>query len=622
MTFILHPVVLPIVFPFLAGLVCLLLPRGAYRTRSSLAVASAAMMVVLVWPLFSKPGALLELAQWFTLKVDGLSAFVLLAIAVFGFLIAVYSVGYMRGRERHRAYFAYLLWTLGASCGAVLANDLLVLMIFWGFLALTLYLMIGLAGPDAAEAARKSLMIVGGTDALLVFGVVLLWSLSETTRMDSGAIPVSGTAAHIAFLAFVAAAFAKTGAVPFHAWVPECGAKALVPVTALLPASLDKLLGIYLLVRCVTDLFELTAAMQTMLMFLGAVTVIIGGLMALIQRDLKVLLAYSSISQVGYMVLGIGCVTPLGLAAALFHMLNNTIYKCCLFLCAGAVERSAGTTDIDQLGGLGKAMPLTFSACAVAALAIAGVPPLNGFASKWMIYQSIIETGEAGGPGWIIWLAAAMLGSALTLAAIMKVLHGVFLCKPAPNVAGRTIREAGPSLVLPMVALATSCIVFGVFAHAVPLDLLIFPAVPVEVPGVWWAGPATILILIAVGLGAIVYAATMTAGKLRRCETYIGGEQIDDVYIRGEEQGPTRHVEVTGADFYTVIETLPGLRRLYALARANVFDVYEVGAKSASYFVSVLRGAHTGALSSYLTWLLAGVLAVVYAVTQLGGGND
>jgi len=613
-----HQMILPIVVPLVAGLICLLITGGAHRTRSLLAVASTALTVVLIWPLFSGGGALLELGTWFSLRVDGLSAFVLLAIAVFSLVIAVYSVGYMSGRQRHREYFTYLLWTLAASCGAVLANDLIVLLVFWGFLALTLYLMIGIAGPDAAEAARKSLMIVGGTDALLVLGVVLVWSLSGTTRMDAGTVPIAGIASHVAFLTFVAAAFAKAGAVPFHSWVPDCGAKALVPVTAFLPASLDKLLGIYLLTRCVLDLFVLTSAMQTMLMLFGAVTVLAAVLMALVQHDLKRLLSYHAVSQVGYMVLGIGTGTAVGLAGGLFHMLNHAVYKCCLFLCAGAVEKAAGTTDLDRLGGLSKSMPITFASCTVAALSISGIPPLNGFASKWMVYQGIIGAGETGGPAWVLWLVAAMLGSVLTLASFVKVLHATFLCKPAPDIAKRSIREAGLSMVLPMAVLATLCIVFGVFAYAIPLEWLIFPAVRATVPGVWWSGLATVLILVAIGLGALVYTVTMAAGKLRRCETYIGGERLEEAYIRDEEPGPARHVEVTGVDFYNAVEQLPGLRRLYELARRKVFDIYEIGARSVSHLVAALRGAHTGALPLYVVWVLAGLLVVLFAMTQIG----
>ena len=618
MELILHPMVLPVVFPLLAGLICLLMPRNAQRIRAAVAVVSAAVTVALTWRLFWQHDDLLEVGSWLSLRVDRLSAFVLLAVTIFGFLIALYSVGYMRGRERQREYFAYLLWTVGVSCGAVLANDLIVLLVCWGFLALTLYLMIGIAGPSAAEAARKSLMIVGGSDALLVLGVVLVWNLSGSTRMDGDALLLDGAAAHAAFLTFAAAAFAKAGAVPFHTWVPDCGEKADAPVSAFLPASLDKLLGIYLLARCALDLFQLTWAMQVMLMFFGAITVLAAVMMALVQHDLKRLLAYHAVSQVGYMVLGIGTGTAVGMAGGLFHMLNHAIYKSCLFLCAGAIETTAGTTDLDRLGGLGKVMPFTFAACTVAALAISGVPPLNGFASKWMVYQGIIDSGTTGGGGWIVWLAAAMLGSALTLASFVKVLHATFLCKPAPDVARRPIREVDPLMAAPMVVLAILCVIFGVFAYAIPLDWLVFPAVPADVSGVWWAGLATVLILTAIALGLILYAVITISGKLRRCETYVGGERLDEVYIRGEEAGPARHVEVTGLDFYDTVERLPALRRLYALNRQNRLDVYDLGAKCASYFVNLLRKAHSGALPMYQIWFLVGVLLVLYAIMQGG----
>ncbi len=612
-----QPLVAPVVLPLAAGVVCLLIPRRAERARAWLAVTASAATLALVWPLFAAPDAMLDVGVWLSLRSDALSGFVALATALFGIVVALYSLGYMQGHERHRQYFAYLLWTLGIAVGAVLANDLITLLVCWGLLALTLYLMIGIAGPDAGEAARKSLLIVAGSDALLVFGAVVLWSFTGSPRMDAGPVPLQGFAAHAAFLTFVIAAFAKAGAVPFHTWVPDCAERADAPVSAFLPASLDKLLGIYLLTRCVVDLFAVDAVMSTLLMALGAITVIAAVMLALVQHDLKRLLGYHAVSQVGYMVLGIGTGTPVGVAGGLFHMLNHAIYKCCLFLCAGAVEKAAGTTDLDRLGGLGRSMPITLAVCAIAALAISGIPPLNGFASKWMVYQGIISASD-GGVAWVVWLVAAMLGSALTLASFVKVLHATFLCKPSPALAARSVREVGVTMLLPMILLAALCVLFGVFAYAMPLAWFIFPAVPAQPPGVWWAGPATLLILIAIGLGALIYWLTMKAGKLRRVETYVGGERLDEVYIRGEAPGPGRHVEVTGVDFYRTVEQLPVLRRLYALARDKAFDIYHVGGRSVLYFVAWLRAAHTGALPMYLTWFLIGVLLVIYAIAMVG----
>jgi formate hydrogenlyase subunit 3/multisubunit Na+/H+ antiporter MnhD subunit len=578
---------------------------------------------VLAWPVFAQGEAVFESFTWLSLRTDALSGFVLLAIAFFGFLIALYSTGYMKGRERHREYFAYLLWTLGISCAAVLANDLLLLLVCWGFLALLLYLMIGIAGPDAAGAARKSLMVIGASDALLLLGIVLYWQIEGSTRLSGAGmsgvgIELDSAAAYAAFLCFVAGAFAKAGVVPFHSWVPDFGEKADAPISAFLPASLDKLLGIYLLARCVTDLFVPTPGMYLMLMLLGAVTIISAVLMALVQHDLKRLLSYHAVSQVGYMVLGIGTGTAIGLAGGLFHMLNNTIYKSALFLCAGAIEKDAGSTDLDRLGGLAKLMPVTFVACLVAALAISGVPPLNGFASKWMVYQGVIASGDSGGVSWIIWLAVAMLGSALTLASFVKVLHAAFLCKPSPEVQARVITENKRSMGIPLLVLAVLCVVFGVFAFQVPLAQLIFPVVDVEVQGVWWTGTATILIVAAILLGLIVYWLTMRGGRVRRMSTYIGGESLQDVYVSGEETGPGRHVEVSGVDFYRTIEQLPVVNRYYLLTRAKLFDIYHLFRNGTGYFIGALRSMHTGILPAYLRWFVAGLLVVVWVVTQSG----
>jgi formate hydrogenlyase subunit 3/multisubunit Na+/H+ antiporter MnhD subunit len=623
-----HPMLLPVTVPFMAGLVCLLIPspvkRVADSLRSLLAVLSAAVVMVLAWQLFRQLGAgplTAEPLPWLSLRLDALSGFILLAVAVFGLLISMFSIAYMKGHPRQRAYFTWFLWTLGVSCGAVLANELLLLLVCWGFLGLALYMMIGIAGPDAAGAARKSLMIIGGSDALLLFGIVLYWQITGSTQMDGAALPLDSPAAYVAFLAFLSGAFAKAGAVPLHSWVPDFGERADAPVSAYLPASLDKLLGIYLLARCVLDLFVPTPAMYFLMMMLGAATVITAVMMALVQHDLKRLLSYHAVSQVGYMVLGIGSGTAIGLAGGLFHMLNHAIYKCALFLCAGVVEKETGTTDLDRLGGLAKTLPVTFIVCTVAALSISGIPPLNGFASKWMVYQGIISSGDDGGFAWIVWLTAAMLGSALTLASFVKVLHATFLCKPAPEIERLAIRESRPGMLLPLVVLAALCVIFGVFALALPLDHFIFPVlaqhgIPVEITGVWWAGLATGLILVAFITGLFVYWLTMRAGKLRRVSTYIGGERMQDVYLSGEALGPARHVDVTGVDFYDTIEQLPVLGKAYALARAGVFDLYDVLRKSVGYFIEALRSLHTGILPAYLRWLVAGLLVVVWVVTQ------
>lgn len=625
----LHPLTLPVIVPLAAGLLCLLTPRGAAPLRGGLAVLGAALTLALAWSVFQLEGVSFTPLAWISLRTDALSGFVLLAIAFFGLMIALYSTGYMKGRERHREYFTYLLWTLAVSCAAVVANELLLLLVCWGFLGLLLYLMVGIAGPGAAGAARKSLMIIGASDALLLLGIALFWQISGSTDLIGASEQGPGVAldspqAYAAFLCFMAGALAKTGAVPFHSWVPDCGEKADAPVSAFLPASLDKLLGIYLLARCLLDLFQPAPAMNFLLMLIGAVTILSMSLGALVQTDLKRLLAYTAVGQVGYIILGLASGSLIGLAGGLFHMLNHAVYKSGLFLCAGSVEKEAGSTDLDRLGGLARLMPVTFAACLVTALAGAGIPPLNGFASKWMVYQGIIASGEAsGGVGWVVWLVVAMLGSALTLAAFVKVLHATFLCKPSPEIARRDgISDGRRSMQLPLLVLAALCVVFGVAAFQVPLGMLVVPALGIEAQtlagGAWWSGLATVLIVASIVIGLVGYGLSMRAGKLRRMDTYIGGEKMASVYLSSGAADSDRHVEVTGVDFYRTVEKLPLLGWLFTLARKKIFDIYHLCRTGTGYLVQMLRSFHTGILPAYLRWFVAGMLVVVWVVTQSG----
>jgi formate hydrogenlyase subunit 3/multisubunit Na+/H+ antiporter MnhD subunit len=606
-----HPLMLPIVVPILGGILCLLVPRALAGGCHFFAVAIGVVEMLLVWPLF-RAGGNLDWGGWLFLRADALSGMVLLAITVFGLLIALYSAGAMRGKGRLGEYYAYLLWTVGVSCAAVLANEFIFLLACWGFLGLTLYLMIGIAGPGASAAAKKSLIIIGGSDSVLLLGVVIIWHLTGSTKMEGAAIPLTSGLSYTAFLALAIAAFAKAGAMPFHSWVPDCGEKAPVPVVAFLPASLDKLLGIYLLFRVAENVFVMNASMNLMLMIVGAVTIICAVMMALVQHDMKRLLSYHAVSQVGYMVLGIGTGVPVGIAGGLFHMVNHAMYKACLFLCSGAVEKKTGTTDLDALGGLAKTMPLTFISFFIAALSISGIPPLNGFASKWMVYQGIIEAGNDGGALWVVWLAAAMLGSALTLASFVKVLHAVFLRKEAPAVGGEKVTEVSWMMWLPMLFLAVACIVFGVFAYRLPLSQLILPAMKAQVvfTGTWWAGPATVMLVVAFITGAVFYFFG-TVRKARVCTTYIGGEILEKTYVSGTAAGKERDIELTGVDFYRTVQETQPFRTMYTLAEKKFFDLYDVGSGVTFFISRILKLFHTGVLTSYIGWYIIGLIALI-----------
>jgi len=539
-------------------------------------------------------------------RIDPLSLFIGAFVLLFFILTVVYSEGYRHEKKHDGRYYVYVILTFLASWGAVFANHLILFLVFWGFLGLMLYLLIGFGEkPNTPATAKKALIIVGGADALMILGVALMRNLAPSLRMDETHLTLTSRSAVLAFLCLASGAFAKAGAMPFHSWIPDTAEDAPASVAAYLPAALDKLLGIYFLVRISLDLFQMTPAMNTFLLAIGSFTIVAAVMMALVQHDLKRLLGYHAVSQVGYMVLGIGTGNPVGIAGGLFHMLNNTIYKTCLFQGAGAVEEAAGTTDLDRLGGLGRSMPATFASVLIASLAISGVPPLNGFASKWMIYQGVIELGRTGSRLWPVWLVAAMFGSALTLASFMKVIHAVFLGQPSRDREGKTVKEVGSAMWVPMVFLAALCILFGVLAVRLPLTLFVFPSLPFSVPfaGVWSPGLAAALLATALGVGFVIFWLGRSA-KVRETESFVGGETVSE----------NPDMRVSGTEFYLTIQELGRLKGIYNLALQKRFDPYDISRRCTSRVTVALQELHHGVLLTYLAWCLLGACVLFYVL--------
>ena len=539
-------------------------------------------------------------------KVDKLSSFVAIFIVFFSALVVIYSIGSMRGRKNLFRYYLYILLTLVASLGVVFSNDLVLFMVFWGFLGLLLYLLIGFGGKERAPyTAKKAFIIIGGTDAFMLLGLAFIWHITGSLSMDKINIAFDSKIAVLAYLCLAAGALAKAGAMPFHTWVPDMAEDAPTPVTAFLPASLDKLLGIYFLARISLNMFVMDSGMNTVLLAVGSVTIIAAVMMALVQHDLKRLLGYHAVSQVGYMVLGIGTGNPVGIAGGIFHMLNHAIYKSCLFFSGGAVEKNAKTTDLEKLGGFAKIMPVTFVTFLIAAFAISGVPPLNGFASKWMVYQGVIEAGKSGSRLWMIWLAAAVFGSALTLASFTKLIHAVFLGRPSKEIKNLrfNLHETSPSMWIPMAILAFLCLLFGVFAHSIPLKMFIVPALNTKIAfmGFWNPNLATFLLLVGIAIGFVVYLFG-AAIKTRRTEMFVGGEVLNDV----------PDMRMSGTAFYNTVSEIGILKFIYRLAERKLFDIYEVGAKITFGFSRALSYIHNGVLPTYLAWCLLGMLVFFY----------
>lgn len=606
--------IIPVVVPMLAGFLLLFLPARFRFTHGAVALLlSAGVFAFAValfcgddcsffLPILNLGGMELDLA----LRATALGVFFFLFAALFGFLITLYAV---RGGapEKANLYYGSILLAIGGAAGILLADHLLLLLICWEIVTAALYLLVSTGGRHANFAATKSFAMIGFSDGAFLLGAVMVWALTGTFRISAMGLFTSGPMVIIAFLLLMTAAITKAGAMPLHTWVPTSGEYAPTSVMALLPAAVDKLLGIYLLVLCVGTIFILESpALSLVLAIIGTGTILVAVMVAMMQHNLKKLLSYHAVSQVGYMILGIATLTPVGIAGGVFHMLNNAIYKCCLFLGSGAVERSAGTTELDELGGLGRNMPVTFTCFFIAALSISGVPPFNGFVSKWMVYQGVVEMGSPGSGSvvaslWPLWLAAAVFGSALTLASFVKLLHSVFLSRLPGRL--ENTREVPALMTVPMIVLAALCIGLGVY-YVAPLQSLIYPALAIEpgtvIIGSWHSMLATTFLLMGLIVGLLVLWFAKMEKKIKIVPTWDCGESQDN-----------EDMIVPGTDFYKTVSRIKPLDALYAAQEKGYFDLYDQAGRVGLSLTGLLRKLHSGILPTYLTWVILGFLLIL-----------
>lgn len=420
------------------------------------------------------------------LRVDGLSALLVSVIGVIGLLATVYSVRYVQqagfqqrigvGRVEHRLsiFYGLLLWFLGTMVWVCVTNNIIMLWVAVEATTLTSGLLVAFFWDKRAlEAGYKYLMLltIGITFALL--GCVLVYASAAGTgqleggqalliselRNVAGSLP-SGTA--LLAIAFLIIGFGtKAGIAPFHPWLPDAHAEAPTPVSVLLSGVMIKM-AVYALARTVGLFFPSWPQLTVFAVVLGTFTMLLGIVLALGQDDLKRLFAYSSVSQMGYILAGLGLGTYLGCFGGLFHLLNHAMFKALLFMCAGALVYATGRRKVSELGGLATKMPVTSVCFLVGALAISGFPPFNGFWSKLTVYLGLARSG--------LWWAAvvALATSVLTMVALVRPAYRVFWAGPASGSASPDeVREVPASLWIPMALLAAGCLLLGLVPQLV-----------------------------------------------------------------------------------------------------------------------------------------------------------
>lgn len=398
------------------------------------------------------------------LAIDGLAALVGIAASGLSTLVIIYSISFMEDRSGVGKYYTLLLILTAGMMGVAFTGDIFNLYVFFEVMSIPSYGLVAFyRSGKSIEASVKYLVIATlGTTSILL-GVATLYGVTGTLNIADLAVRLSAIgslpAIGLMSLVFFIVGFGiKIGMAPLHAWLPDAYQSAPSSVATILAGG-TTIVGVGALLRVSYLLF---GALQIGKIFilLGLVTMILGAFMALVQSDLKRLLAYSGISQMGYVLMGVGLGTlsgvGFGIEGGLFHMFNNVIYKSLLFLCAGAVVYRVGTTKLDDLGGLGKEMPITAVVFLIGALALAGIPPFNGFVSKWMIYLAGIKAG------FPILTVIAVIISALTLAYLVKAFSMVFL---GTTPKGLNVKDVPSSMLIPMIVLAGLCIVFGLLPH-------------------------------------------------------------------------------------------------------------------------------------------------------------
>ena len=489
-----HFPVLAVMLLFLTAFLIVIFGRLSDALRNALAFLGSAgafaMIVSLVKPVMID-GEIISywMGNWAPVEgyaigigyeVDQLGLFFALLVVTTILLSCIYSFKYMEKDTSLGFYYVLFLMMSGAVLGLVLTGDIFNMFIM---IEIMTFSAVGLTAFrnnrwGAVEAAFKYLIIGTIGSSFVLFGIAILYAECHTLNMAQLASILSGNltpASLMAFALMLTGLGVKSFIVPFHAPAADAYAAAPTSISMVFSGMVNKA-GVYGMIRLVYIIFRAMDihAVQYLLAVFGAVTMFIGVTMALAQHDFKRLLAFHSISQIGYVITAISLGTALGLTGGLFHAMNHTLFKGLLFLCAGAVLKEAGTTNLDKLGGLSRKMPKTTICFLIGAFSISGLPPFNGFASKWLIYQAAFSKAvESNNFFYVIITVCAVVVSVMTLASFIKVTQAVFFGQLPEKLEG--VKEAPFLMRLPMWIMSVLCI-FGGVCYRLVDKYLVAPA--------------------------------------------------------------------------------------------------------------------------------------------------
>jgi multicomponent Na+:H+ antiporter subunit D len=447
----------------LAAIVMLNLPfKGVMRKLAFgagllLAVVQVVAVILLAMGLLSET----DVRVPFTLGLssDNLTLVLLLSIGIVIFTTLLVGWQTIKQEKQRFNFVNLVLIAMIGMNGTVMLSDLFSLYIFIEVTAVSSFLLIAFQRQlNALEGAFKYIILSATATILMLLAISILLLASggtsfETVKNSLGQFKDNPLVV-LAVGIFICGLFIKGGLVPFHGWLPAAYSAAPAATSIMLAGIATKVSGIYALIRLVTSVFTINGSINSVLLIAGVVSILVGAFAAMGQNDFKRMLAYSSISQIGYIILGLGCGTTLGIVGAVFHLFNHSIFKTLLFVNSAAVEEQSGTTDMNKLGGLQAKMPVTNATSLIAFLSTAGVPPLAGFWSKLLIVIALWQSG------FYTYAYIAVIASVLTLAYLLIMQRKVFFGKLADGL--QNVREAGFGINLAASILAIITIVVGV----------------------------------------------------------------------------------------------------------------------------------------------------------------
>jgi len=459
--------VLPVlvIVPLVTALAIALFARGSERVADVLCNVGTVVVVGLVFVIAGPVLGGTTLA-WFTggasplgvnLGVDALSLLMLLVISIGCLAASVYSVSYMDSYTSKAKYYVLFMLMLAGMNMVVLGADIINMYVGIEVAALACYALVAYGLDKEYLEASFKYQILGTVGTLcLVSGIGLMYAMLGTVSFaEMAGMDAAGVAGIAVPAVLLLSGFGlKAAFVPYHAWLPDAHSSAPSPVSALLSGVFIKVIGLYGLMRLLFLVFAPGSTFSTVLLVLASLSILVGALLALVQTDMKRVLAYCTISQMGYVLLGIAVGTPLALTAALFHLVNHAIFKELFFFGAGSVERQTGSRDISCLGGLNSRMPVTGVTTAIGFFSVTGCPPFGGFWSKLLIIIAAVQAGQTG------FAVVAAIGAVITIGYFLRYERGVFFGS-LPD-ALRNVKESPVSMYAPMIALAVACVALGV----------------------------------------------------------------------------------------------------------------------------------------------------------------